>query len=211
VKLDVIIPIGPGHEDLVNEAVNSVNMACLTDQGPFTEIKIKAVDDRDGSNGRSKSRNLAMDASKADWLFFLDADDLMHPDALGILRDYEDFDAVWGLIAEYKDGLVLPRFQVPYIEKFETLVKLDPYYTLQMGFFVRREVMPKFDEYMDCGEDWKAYIHLWKNYQCIKQDRPLMVNRRGSHSTGPRSATGRDWMEAVHEMISLERSKINNP
>ena len=209
-KLDVIIPVGPGHAELVNEAIHSVKIACLTDQGPFTEVKIKAVNDGDGKLGRSKARNMAIDASHADWLFFLDADDLMHPDALGLMMSHQEYDAVWGQIAELKDGCYMLRYQVPYIEDRKILLDVDPYYTLQMGFFVQREAMPLFDESMNCGEDWKAYLELWRNHRCIKIDKPLMINRRGKHSEGPKAANGREWREAVQELIENER-KTDNP
>lgn len=192
----------------MNEAIQSVKMACLTDQGPFSEVKVKAVDDTRGELGRSAARNTAIKASRADWLFFLDADDLMHPDALSSVEDlrFESCpDAVWGQITELRDGCISSRFQMPFIKGFKELITIDPYYTLQMGFFVKREVMPLFDEGMNTGEDWKVYIHLWKHHECVKIDKPLMVNRRGQHSTGPKSATGRDWMNVVHGMIETER------
>lgn len=204
-KLDIIIPVGPGHERLVSEAIESVKIACLTDQGPFTQVKIKAVDDTKGESGRSATRNAGIKASKADWLFFLDADDLMHPKAMTAFSAYMDKDAVWGSIAELHNGCVVDRFQMPRVDSLKQLLDVDPYYTLQMGFFVRREVMPLFDEDMNCGEDWKVYLHLWKNHKCVKQSFPLMINRRGQHSTGPKSATGRDWMSAVKSLIENER------
>jgi glycosyltransferase involved in cell wall biosynthesis len=208
-KLDIIIPVGPGHEDLVNEAINSVKIACLTSQGPFTEVRIKAVDDTKGEMGRSAARNHAIKASQADWLFFLDADDLMHPHAmLNMNHSHEFYDAVWGLIVEENEGCLMDRFQLPVIENMKSLLAVDPYYTLQMGFFVRRGKMPLFDETMNCGEDWKAYLELWRNHKCTKVPQPFMINRRGRHSTGPRSATGRDWMIAVKDLIENERKKL---
>lgn len=213
-KLDVIIPVGPGHEGLVNEAIYSVKMACLTGQGPFTEVKVKAIDDTKGELGRSKARNTAIEASKADWLFFLDADDLMHPDALLRSTVYlmDDsgcgYDAVWGQITEYKDVCIVPRFQIPRIDDLETLVEIDPYYTLQMGFFVKREKMPLFDEEMNTGEDWKVYLELWKTCKCVKQHNPLMINRRGSHSQGPKSAHGGDWRAAVMPLIEAAKAEL---
>jgi glycosyltransferase involved in cell wall biosynthesis len=208
-KLDIIIPVGPGHEQLVNEAVQSVKIACLTDQGPFNEVKIKAVDDTKGEMGRSAARNHGIKNSKADWLFFLDADDVMHAKAM---RNVEKFlrshDAIWGQITEMRDGCIVERFQMPTISSMKDLLSVDPYYTLQMGFFVKREVMPLFDESMNTGEDWKTYIHLWKHYKCVKVDFPFMVNRRGSHSTGPKSANGRQWMEAVQKLITAEKAQL---
>lgn len=204
-RLDIIVPVGPGHEQVVNEAIQSIKIACLTSQGPFDQVKVKVMPDVDGKLGRSAARNGGIRSSDAMWLFFLDADDVMHPYAMRAFAQYAyTHDAVWGNIAELHDGCIVPRFQMPRIEDFETLLAVDPFYTLQMGFFVRREIMPYFDESMNCGEDWKVYLDLWKKRQCLKVEDIFMVNRRGFHSRGPRSATGRDWMDAVHKMIKEE-------
>jgi len=209
-KLDIVIPVGPGHKQLVNEAIHSVNIACLTDKGPFADIKIKGVDDTEGKYGRSKARNMAIDASKADWMFFLDADDLMHPQAFKHLKEVFEqesigYVAIWGKIVEEKDGCLVDRYQLPVVRNFETLLNVDPYYTLQMGFFVKRDRMPVFDESMDTGEDWKVYLELWRNFPCIKTDKPFMINRRGLHSEGERSANGVQWREVVTKLIEAER------
>ena len=118
-KCDIIIPVGPGHEELVHRAVGSVEMAKDFHSGAFSDIDVTAVDDTKGLLGRSQARNLAVADSKADWLFFLDADDLMHPGAFAFFEGalFEDmppdYDAIWGLIVEYKDGVLFERFQVP--------------------------------------------------------------------------------------------------
>ncbi len=204
-RLDVILPVGPGHESLVNEAIQSVKIACLTSQGPFKEVRIKAVDDTKGEIGRSAARNQAIQNSRADWLFFLDADDLMHPYAMSNLTLFTKFDAVWGKILEEREGCFFERYQIPEIHSIETLLDIDPYYTLQMGFFIKRHCMPLFDEDTNCGEDWKAYLHIWSKHKCIKQSKPFMINRRGRHSVGTRSATGREWMTAVQNLIEAEK------
>jgi len=208
-KLDIIIPVGPGHTQLVNEAIQSVKIACLTDQGKFKEVKIKAVDDTKGESGRSAARNDGIKKAKADWLFFLDADDVMHPRALkNVSHHIENYDAIWGRITELKEGCIVDRFQMPAIGSLHELLQIDPYYTLQMGFFVKREVMPLFDETMNTGEDWKVYLQLWKQRRCVKVDLPFMANRRGFHSTGPKSANGHQWMQAVKQLIESEKKRL---
>lgn len=161
--------------------------------------------------GRSAARNHAIKESKADWLFFLDADDLMHPNAMYNLKvflgipDNKDLSAVWGKILEEREGCFLERYQIPEISKIETLLEIDPFYTLQMGFFVKRPCMPFFDEDMNTGEDWKAYLEIWSKHKCRKQSLPFMINRRGRHSVGIRAATGREWMTAVSDLIESEK------
>jgi len=183
--------------------VESVRIATL-DKGPFSKVNIRIVDDTKGEMGRSAARNKGVSQSDADWIFFLDADDLMHPDCF---RNFVDgYDAVFGKIVEYANGCIVERYQVPYIKTYEELIAFDPYKTLQMGHYVRREAFIPFDEAMDIGEDWDYYLKLWKEHHCLKIDKPLMINVRGNHSTGPRSGTGRDWGHVVRSMIEEARN-----
>jgi len=205
-KLDVLIPVGPGHSDLYRRAADSVRIATLQ-KGPFDVVSMRIGDDQDGSDGRSATRNFMADGSEADWLFFLDADDLMHPKALEAMTDYMDMDAVFGQITELKDGVMMERYQVPEIPGYKELLAFDPYLTLQMGHFVRRDVFLglRFNEDMDTGEDWDYYLRLWKDNRCIKAPVPLMLNVKGQHSQGPRSATGQDWVAKVDAMLEQAR------
>ena len=192
---------------MYERAVDSVRIATLT-KGCFDTVSIRAGDDLMGENGRSKTRNDLARDSDADWLFFLDADDLMDPDALEAFSyALDDEDAVFGQICELKDGCVHPRYQVPIIHSKKELIAFDPYMTLQMGHFVRREVFNEiqFDESMDVGEDWDYYLKLWDKYKCKKVGFTFMINDRGKHSTGPRSGTGRQWTEVVHRMLEKAR------
>ncbi len=206
-SVDVIVPIGPGHDQIANEAITSVFMARDCHSGVFTDIQVRAIDDTKAKLGRSKARNMAVQESEADWLFYLDADDLLHPKAFDNFMG--GFDAIWGRIVEDREGCMLDRFQIPNIGSFEDLIRYDPYYTIQMGHFIRREVAVKypFDEEMNTGEDWHYYLRVWKAQKCAKIDKPFMVNRRGRHSTGPRAATGRDWMASVHAQIEKARNE----
>lgn len=204
----IIIPIGPGHEDLHKDAVSTV-LAASERKGPFSNIKIIAIDDCTGEYGRSKARNIGVDRAETEWLFFLDADDLMHPCAFESMEEYTDYEAVFGTVSEYHNGLQINRFQIPYISSYDELLQYDPYLTLQMGHFVRREIagdLP-FNETMNCAEDWDYYLRLWKAHDCVKVEQHFMVNRRGMHSSGPRAATGEQWTKAVVELLDKARAE----
>ena len=89
----VIIPVGPGHENNVINALDSLEaqtfrnweVVVVNDTGsvlnllayPYTKI----IDIGQG-NGAGESRNEGVHAAKAPLLFFLDADDTLHPQAL---------------------------------------------------------------------------------------------------------------------------------
>ena len=185
--VQVIIPVGPGHEKIVYEAIKSA-----TDLG----FEVIPIDDTQGKFGRSQARNIGVRMATAEWLFFLDADDLLHKDAKKA-KKYKNYDAIWGLI---NDGQVR-RPQLRSLS-YRDLLKHEPTQTLQMGHFVRRSVAVNypFNEALDCGEDFDYYIRIWRDCNCIKIPHTLFINRRGFHSKGPRSADGTMWRESVERI-----------
>jgi len=214
----VVIPVGPGHEYFVEDSIESVQEAFETNPGPFSGLSVVRVDDTQGLVGRSGARNQGVTEAQsrgADWVFFLDADDLMAKGAFGVMADYHaDHDAVWGLICELsqdEESYRARQGQLPSIEHIEQVLVNDPTLTLQMGHFVRTSVaaaMP-FDVTLDCGEDFDYYLRLWSQFRCRKVPTPLFINRRGFQSTGPRSATGRQWRDAVHSIIRTRCKAAN--
>ncbi len=203
----VVTPVGPGHKDLFQECKNSVLASFDHSPGIFSELSIISVDDLQGIYGRSRARNSGVKAAfekRADWLFFLDADDLMAPYSFELVSPYLlKYDAIWGRIDSfYKGEMAVPRQdQVMELGGVIDLLTADPFLTLQMGHFVRTRVAYKtpFDPLLDAGEDFDYYLRVWAKHQCLKIPYPLFFNRRGSHSTGPRSADGAQWRRMVHE------------
>lgn len=210
----VITPVGPGHAELFRECQSSVETAWRTGQGSFQSLEIIRVDDTRGELGRSAARNQAVQQAAAkgiEWLFFLDADDFLAPEAFVAASPHlAQLDALFGLITETQTTVVEKRLRFPQIlglDRWEELLLFEPYETLQMGHFVRTSVAAElpFDERLNTGEDFDYYLRLWRRFRCRKIPQPLFVNRRGRHSSGPRSATGRDWSHAVGERIRHER------
>jgi len=208
----VITPIGPGHAGLYEEARASIRAAAEQGRGPFSEILELPVDDTQAKLGRSKARNLAVQQAVergAEWLFFLDADDLLMPDAFLRVQDaVGTHDAIWGAICEQQAGSgeawkLRAKQDLPLGNVYDVL-SADPFYTLQMGHFVRSAVAAAnpFDETLDTGEDFDYYLRVWLRSRCTKLPHPFFINRRGQHSTGPRSATGVDWRKNVVRVMS---------
>lgn len=209
-KCCVIIPVGPGHKQLSQRAISSVQQAIESGMGAFTEVEVIAQDDSLGQ-GRSRARNLGVAAAgekDAEWLFFLDADDLMAPNAFIDVQPYlNDYDAVWGAIhvADLATQQITRREnEVNPITSLEQVLINPPFLTLQNGHFVRQQVAAQqpYNTEMDCGEDFEYYLRVWRDHACIKIEQPLFFNVRGQHSTGPRSATGADWSKAIPEVFS---------
>ena len=207
----VIIPVGPGHETRAEEARNSCALAAKQNEF-FTKIKCITELDLKGE-GRSKARNRAIRRATTDWLFFLDADDLCHLLTFINVVPYLKYDAIWSHIYEMKmdePGFYERKDQITPITRIEDILLRDPFQTIHTGHFVRKEICPLFDEDMDAGEDFKQFIELWDQHNCIKIPEPLFINRRGEHSQGPRSASGRDWRRSVERQLrefSIEHFK----
>ncbi len=214
----VITPIGPGHAEIYRECRASIEKASAQSRGPFERVDIVSVDDTKAELGRSRARNGAVRRCAeldVDWLFFLDADDLMSPEAFRLVEPLiGDYDAIWGLIVEQMPEAATPVVRLPQavsLDSLDELVVFDPYQTLQMGHFVRTAVAVEtpFDESMDTGEDFDYYLRLWRAYRCVKRPLELFVNRRRIHAVGPRSAGGRAWGETVRPMMDREQSTRN--
>ena len=209
-KCSIITPIGPGHERLFLQCQNSVKNAIVQSMGPFTEITHRPIDDTQGLKGRSASRNYKVAEAVedgTDWIFFLDADDLILPDAFQKVTDaVNQYDAIWGAICESKIGTdylhIREEQDVP-IWSVEDVLLMDPFFSLQMGHFVKGEVAlaNPFNVELNTGEDFDYYLRIWDKYSCVKLNVPLFINRRGIHSKGPKSASGGDWRKSVNEII----------
>ncbi|PWC55370.1 hypothetical protein TSO221_05515 [Azospirillum sp. TSO22-1] len=215
-KCLVITPVGPGHEELADACRQSVRRAVAASTGPFSSILHLVVDDSSGRIGRSAARNHAIGKALemgADWLFFLDADDLMAEPAFSAVQPYiGGYDAVWGQICEMLPGSDAPRLrpgQVAAISSFDDLLSHPPYLTLQIGHFVRSALAASigFDQTLDCGEDFAFYCEEWSRGRCIKIGDVLFINRRGRHSQGPRSADGRRWLDTVEALLAGHRAQ----
>jgi len=208
-KCAVITSVGPGHEQLLqNYCRPSVEAAINYSLGPFDAVRHFVMDDTQGLFGRSKRRNEAVQQAGDggyDWLFFLDADDVLTPNAFeGFGRCIEaepKLDVVWGLICEFDDAEEpkLRPNQAETLDSREEFLSTEPFLAVQIGAFMRTGCVARFefDETMDTGEDFKLYYQLWKNYNCAKRPEIFFINRRGAHSTGPRTATGDDWRTSV--------------
>ena len=217
-KCGVVTPIGPGHTDTYqNQCVPTIQTAYETGSGAFEDVVIIPVDDTSGTLGRSRARNIGVnEAAKlnCDWIFFLDADDLLHSMAFIAVQNYlKDLDGIWGQIVEAPysdlDAVKVRENQTISIRKYNDLLQIDPFYSLQMGHFVKVELASEFpfNEDLNTGEDFDYYLRIWNKYNCEKVDEIFFINVRGNHSTGPKSANGRDWRINVEKLISEARAK----
>lgn len=196
-KVAVIIPVGPGHEELAKRAVASVRSAWATHRGPFTEFVVHVVDDTKGELGRSAARNRGMDEAPADWHFLLDADDEMYTGAFRLvdLEASATFGAITLLGRRYRRD-VWPCTR-------DTLLARGAHGTLSMGCFVRGDLGLRFDESLDAGEDFDFYMRL---PSFTKRLEPLVsIGYDQPSAGGPRGYESIDWLKACNEAIDRYR------
>ena len=210
--IEIIIPVGPGHEQAAEFAKLSIQ--CAMDNYMFDDVRVVLVDDVAGKKGRSASRNMGAKASKADWIFWLDADDLVHPDiflnAESVLS-LADHDAIWGMVHQLDRFIATPRYELPRINDYATLIKYPSAWTVKIGHFVRPQIARDFpfNEVMNCAEDWDYYLRVWKKARCVKIPAPFYVKTTGNQSTGPKSANGADWSRITADMLETARQEYN--
>lgn len=212
----VLIPVGPGHERCAKEAEASAHDALLF--GGFTGVVLPMTDD---GSGRSATRNALVSLAsrcRAEWVFFLDADDVLMEDTISIFHslmfDNPGVDAFFGSICSDDGNGGGPRIredQSPSgLSSFREFLFTHPFLAVQIGHFVRTDVALElpFRTDMDCGEDYEYYLRLWRRYNVRKVTRPFFVNRRGNHSSGPRAATGADWSRVVYGLWEEARREF---
>ncbi|MEO7727005.1 MAG: FkbM family methyltransferase [Burkholderiales bacterium] len=210
-KCAVVTPVGPGHEYFALDAEESAHQAHATAAGPFADLIYIKVDDTRGELGRSAARNQGVRLAQqgaAEWIFFLDADDIMCPQAFANVGAHVgSYDAVWGAIYELADdeesGAIRAGQLMP-ITRLDQVLGNDPFITLQIGHFVKTAVAlaVPFAPELDAGEDFDYYLRVWSQFNCVKIAQPFFFNRRATYAGGPRAASDRDWRVAVERIIS---------
>ena len=191
-KITVVVPVGPGHQQYASAAVASVTRAWEKDRGPFKSMIMATMFDSGGKMGRSKARNTGMETWPADWFFLLDADDEMMPDAFGLvdLTQPATFGAIW------LNGRVGRENRWPVTR--DTLYEHGAVGTLAMGFFLRN-IGLRFDESMDTAEDFDLYMRL---PSFTKLQVPLVnIGYRRTSATGPRAGEPNGWRKACRAVV----------
>ena len=182
----------------------------------FSELEVVPVDDQKGELGRSRARNLGVSralSSGADWIFFLDADDLMAEGAFAAASSYlPNYDAVWGLVATQEADEAQAHLRMPQpltLQSIDEVLAFDPFRTLKMGHFVRAEAArgTPFTETLDAGEDFDYYLRLWESHRCAKVPELFFIIRAARHSVGARAATPEAWRAAALAQLEAKRAQ----
>lgn len=213
--LTVIIPVGTHHAAYVGEAVAS----CF--QGTMRPTEVIVVNDDaepqvqpsqirgatlllpDRKVGRAEARNIGVSKATTNWLYFLDADDMLYPDAIRRFHKLSQAKPdVHLFYAEYvwtdvNTGQTKRCKQNPF--KRSSLARFN---LAHIGLFVLRErfwLVGGFDRGMEFAEDRDFFIRYVINpkINVFKADAPFLHTRRGIHSRGDAPERYGDGMKVV--------------
>lgn len=203
--VSVVIPVGPGHERYLADALDSVqaqtmpewecivvnDTGTLLDLSPWPWARLWEVNQLDGDTvvrmGAGAARNWGLRHANAPLVLFLDADDVIVPRALDLLlRGYADSGGKYA----YSDWLTLEdeqRIDGP-MEPHE----VEEYDARKMLAGLRHAVtaliptewakaVGGFDEALPVFEDWDFYCKLAASGYCgVRVPHPLLIYRRAS-------------------------------
>lgn len=178
--VSVIIPVGPGHEHFIQSALDSVlaqtmsswESVIVNDTGkpldPFWlgGHKYATVVDS-GGKGVAHARNVGAQAAKAERIVFLDADDLLLPEALSLLVMALDRFGGW----IYSDW-----YAVHEPDTEPELVKAKDWSVYEIkqkaisaitGIYSKKDVLATpFDPTLPGWEDWDFHLSLLEKCVC---------------------------------------------
>lgn len=179
--VSVIIPVGPGHEDVVIDALESLvaqnflnwETIVVNDTGKPLDLKhapyAKVIDVLQGS-GPAFARNYGSSFAKGETLLWLDADDYLMPDALQKMTELYKQEGPCVVYSDWlkNEGDTKKRMSYFETEEFEcgdVLNKLRHSVTCLVPHRSHKAT-GGFDEEMKGWEDWDYYIALQDQGLC---------------------------------------------
>lgn len=185
VKITVIIPVGPGHQELVVDAVDSLvaqtytNWDCIVinDTGaplPWIHPFVRVIN-TEGGRGPAIARNLGIAASATPLWLPLDADDFLQPEALEAL-----YKAWTPGTYVYTDWIVHETGEVKQSFDFDcqALLQKLPHAVTALYEKEAWERAGGFDEKLSAWEDWDFVIAIASQGYCgVRLAQPLFHYR----------------------------------
>ncbi|PSR33155.1 MAG: glycosyltransferase family 2 protein [Sulfobacillus thermosulfidooxidans] len=142
----------------------------------------RAIFKRITNQGPSFARNQGIALASGEWIAFLDADDMWHPEKIAQQLDVASTDIHIGLVAT--DWIRAASFEpippaLPVSEiTYEELLILNRFQTSTV--LVKREIVEDlqgFDRAVDGAEDWDFWLRVAQVARLVKIDWPLVMYR----------------------------------
>ncbi len=210
-RISVIIPVGPGHEEAVMTAADSVlaqtfrnwELIIVSDTVhgiPFLPPWTRQLSTKAPASGVAAARNVGVAAARGPWIVFLDADDFLVPSALAELAQAAE------RLPDDAPGFVYPDFVAEYADGRQETKQLDDWSQPRMlaqavhgitALYPRKAFLGKeavaFDEDLPGWEDWDLGFQLADRGWCAYHlERPLFVYRMGLGQRREENYAGRE-------------------
>ena len=213
-RVAVIAPVGPGHEDYLKSWQDSIVAA----HTPGVEVGMYWR--HDDGRGRSAMRNYIMGRARADWFFFLDADDEMTPNALAdflrLHKEDPDCDAfigsIGGIQANGNDAIRGANQYPKNRLELAATTKLNGLFSISGFYRAAKAKAVGFHEDTDTAETYEfqcAFIaqYPWKKvreqFTRIRLDRPSAGGARGYEDL--------QWLDACRPVFDFWRKRCFVP
>lgn len=217
--VSVIIPVGPNHEQLLPDALDSLlSQTCrgweaivINDTGrdisktlaPYPFVTLISTK---GKEGAGKARNLGLEAARAPLVLFLDADDWLLPTALDkMLRAHTESGhyVYTGWATVKANGDIEPSTAPAYSQ--EAWLYRGQHAVTALVPLEWCKAVGGFDEQVVGWEDWDFFCKLAINGYCGEAiEEPLLVYRL---NTGQRRIDSFDHKE---ELLTLLRERYHD-
>lgn len=169
--VSVIIPVGPGHEDIVYRALDSVRgqtyinweVVLVNDTGHDLDVYpwVRIINPKGRVNSAAKARNIGIKEARGDFITFLDADDFYHPYFIDRMLQR----AASNYVYAYCDWVGLHADGIKYGQchdwSFENVFTKEILHTINI--MIRREwliAVEGFDENFSSWEDVDLFMKL---------------------------------------------------
>lgn len=219
VHVAVVIPVGPGHQELLIDALDSVEAQtyrrweCIVVNDTGGELNIphswaKVIEgDREERMGPARARNLAIEASIAPVFVPLDADDYLQPEALErMLAVYEEHGGV--VYSQWHDdkGDVIEVYDPPDYDA-KLLVSKGAIHAVTAMYPKKAwSEVGGFDEEMSHWEDWDFQLKMASIGVCgSKIPLPLFTYRK---TTGQRREANMAAFDQGRDAILRKWSQV---
>lgn len=173
--VSVIIPVGPGHERLVLDALDSIRaqtfiwweVIVVNDTGrslPWHPSWARVVDTGPTPRGAGYARNLGMSVANGRLFTFLDADDYLQPEALDLMVTEQNRSGGFVYSDWYKQetGEI---YTAPEWDGCSSVLRQLPWPVTCLYPSAVRDVC-KFDTTLEAWEDWDFAIQVVESGYC---------------------------------------------
>lgn len=170
---------------------------------------------RQQNKGLASARNKGLEHATGTYVVFLDADDLLYPDALAVNLKYFARHPACGfvsgghdLVDEKKNKLETPEWQVfPEKDHFLALLRCD-YISMHGAVMYRRDVFAgcRYDERLRACEDYDIYLQVASRYPVFSHGEKVAAYRKHRQSM---SSDGRLMYRSALKVLRKYDRRLN--